>query len=429
MTADRVLGKCFWRLVPFMMALYVVNYLDRVNVGFAALTMNADLGFSPSAYGFGAGLFFVGYLLFQIPASIVLARLGARRAIFGILTVWGAISASSALVKDPVGFAVLRFVLGAAEAGFFPIAMSYLTQWFARSFRTRMTAVFMTSIPLASMIGGPLSGAILGMNGIAGLAGWQWLFLLEGLPACLLGLAVLRFLPESPAHALWLSAEEKRLIGARVANEDTAQHREVWPALRDPRLIAFGLVNFAILFGVYGVQLWMPQMVQAMGFSNTQTGFITALPYVASLPVMILWGRSADLQDERVRHVAIPALFAAACFGAASLASSGLLALVAISLALVGLLAMQPSFFSLLSVFLSGPALAGGIALVISLSNVGSFLGPGLVGVLKEETGGYSAVMAVFGFVLILAALIVLALGRAMAPTTAIPGARQCPQR
>jgi MFS transporter, ACS family, tartrate transporter len=429
MTDDRVFLKCFRRLVPFMMALYVVNYIDRVNVGFAALTMNSDLGFSPSAYGFGAGLFFVGYLLFQIPASIVLARVGARRAIIGILTVWGAISASTSLVKEPIGFDLLRFTLGAAEAGFFPIAMLYLTQWFPRSFRTRMTAVFMTSIPLASMIGGPLSGVILGMNGIAGLAGWKWLFLIEGLPACLLALAVLRFLPEGPTHAAWLTAEEKHLIDARVANEDTAQYREVWPALCDPRLIALALVNFAILFGAYGFQLWQPQIVQAMGFSNFQIGFVTALPYAISLPVMILWGRSSDLKDERAWHVAIPALFAAMAFLAASVVQSHLLSLVALTLAVVGLLAMQPPFFSLLSVFLSGPAVAGGFALVLSLSNVGSFLGPSLAGVLKEQTGGYSAVMAVFGFVLVLAALIVLAVGRAMVPGTAIAGPRASPQR
>jgi ACS family tartrate transporter-like MFS transporter len=429
MNDDRVFAKCFWRLIPLAMALYVVNYIDRVNVGFAALTMSADLNFSAATYGFGAGLFYAGYLLFQVPASIVLARLGARRAIFVILTIWGLISASTSLVRAPIGFDVLRFVLGAAEAGFFPIVMLYMTRWFPPSYRTRFTALFMTSIPLASMIGGPLSGLILGMNGIANLAGWQWLFIVEGLPASVLGLAALHFLPEGPAHAVWLTADEKQMVTARVTKEDIAQHRDVWPALCDLRLVALGIVNFALLLANTGTTLWLPQIVQAMGFSNLATGFVVALPSMVSLPVMILWGRASDLKDERVRHVAIPALFAAAGFAAASLVPSDHLALAAITFAVVGLLAMQPPFFSLLSSFLSGPAVAGGIALVLSVSNLGAFLGPSIVGVLKEQTGGYAASMAVFALVLILAAFIVLAVGRAMArgATIAEPGAS--PQR
>jgi ACS family tartrate transporter-like MFS transporter len=420
MSDDRVFAKCAWRLIPFMVLLYVVNYLDRVNVGFAALTMNKDLGFSPAIYGFGAGLFFVGYLLFQVPTSIVLERVGVRRSIFCILTIWGAISAATALVRGPASFYAARFFLGAAEAGFFPVMMLYLSSWFPRSYRTRFTATFMAAIPLSSVIGGPISGLILGMQGLAGLAGWQWLFLVEGLPAVILGFAVLRFLPDNPARVSWLTAEEKEMISARHAAEDIAHHRDVWPALRDPRVLALGLVNFGLLFGAYGVQLWLPQIVQAMGFSNLEIGFIAALPYVVSLPAMILWGRSSDFRDERVWHVALPALFAAAAFIVASIAQSSLLALVAISLASVGLSAMQPPFFSLLSSFLSGPAAAGGIALVLSISNVGSFLGPSLVGVLKEQTGSYAGGMAVFAVALVLAAVIVLAVGRAIAPRTEI---------
>ncbi len=426
---DRVFVKCAWRLIPFMMALYVVNYLDRVNVGFAALTMNADLKFSPTAYGFGAGFLFVGYLLFQVPLSIVLPRVGVRRALFGILAVWGLLSASTALVKEPIGFAVLRFVLGAAEAGFFPLMMLYLTRWFPRSYRTRFTAIFMASIPLASLIAGPLSGLILGINGIGGLAGWQWLFLLEGLPACILSFAVFGFLPESPLHATWLTADEKRVISSRVASEDIAQHRDVWPALCDPRILALGLVNFGILFGIVGVQLWLPQIVQAMGYSTFETSLISSLPYVVALPTMVLWGRLSDLKDERVRFVAIAALFAATGFIATSLVTSDLLSLIAITVALVGLLCMQPAFFSLLSIFLSGPAVAGGVALVISISNVGSFLGPGIVGVLKEQTGGYAAAMALFGVVEILAAFIVLAVGRAMVQNNSIADAKASTSR
>jgi ACS family tartrate transporter-like MFS transporter len=416
MTDERVFAKCAWRLIPFMMLLYVVNYLDRVNVGFAALTMNKDLGFGPAIYGFGAGLFYLGYLLFQVPASVALVRVGARRSIFAILTVWGAISASTALVREPLGFYALRFLLGAAEAGFFPVLLVYLTYWFPRSYRGRFTALFMTAIPLSSVIGGPLSGSILGMQGVAGLAGWQWLFVIEGLPACILGLAVLVLLPEDPAHAAWLSAEEKVVIASRVAEQDPAMERQVWPALRDPRVWALGLVNVALLFSNQGIQLWLPQIVKEMGFSNLAVGFIVALPYLVSLPAMVLWGRSSDLRDERIWHVALPALLAAGGFAVASLAQSDFLSLFAIALAAIGLVMMTPSLFSLISSFLSGPAAAGGIALVISIGNLGSFLGPSLVGVLKEQTGGYAVGMAMFVLPLVLAAAIVLGLGRKLAP-------------
>ena len=419
MTDDRVFAKCAWRLIPFMMLLYVVNYLDRVNVGFAALTMNKDLGFSPAIYGFGAGLFYLGYLLFQVPVSVALVRVGARRSIFCILTIWGAISASTALVQGPASFYSLRFLLGAAEAGFFPVLLVYLTTWFPRSYRARFTAVFMMAIPLSSVIGGPVSGLVLGMQGVAGLAGWQWLFLIEGLPACILGLAVLWFLPDGPARASWLTAEEKTRIAARVAAEDVASQRQVWPALRDSRVWALGLVNVALLFSNQGIQLWLPQIVKEMGFSNLAVGFIVALPYLVSLPAMVLWGRSSDLRDERIWHVALPALLAAAGFAAASLAPSDVLSLFAIALAAIGLVMMTPSLFSLISSFLSGPAAAGGIALVISIGNVGSFLGPSLVGVLKQQTGGYAVGMAMFAVPLVLAAAIVLGLGRKLAPRPA----------
>ena len=419
MNQDRLFHKCAARLIPFMMALYVVNYVDRVNVGFAALTMNADLHFSPASYGFGAGLFFVGYLLFQVPLSILLQRFPVRSAVCGILLVWGILSAATALVRDATSFAAMRFALGAAEAGFFPLMMLYLTRWFPRSFRTRFTAMFMASIPLASLIAGPISGLILGMDGVGGIAGWQWLLMLEGVPACVLGVAVFAVLPEDPAHASWLSAEEKRIVVSRIAAEDVAQHRETGSALRDPRLIVLGLVNLAILFGVYGVQLWVPQIVRAMGFSNLETGIIASLPYALALPAMMVWGHLSDAKDERIWHIAIPALFAAGGFGVVALAGSDALSLLGIAVALVGLLCMQPPFFALLTTFLGGRAVASGIAFVLSVSNFGSFLGPSVVGVLRQETGGYAAAMAVFGLVQIVAVVLVLGVGRTMAHNAA----------
>jgi MFS transporter, ACS family, tartrate transporter len=419
---DRVFAKCAWRLIPLMMLLYVVNYIDRVNVGFAALTMNKDLGFSPAIFGFGAGLFFLGYLLFQVPMSVTLERVGARRSIFAILIIWGAISAGTALVQGPHSFYALRFLLGVAEAGFFPVMLVYLTHWFPRSYRGRFTAVFMTAIPLSSIIGGPLSGFILGMGGIGGLAGWQWMFLIEGTPACLLGVTVLFFLPDGPGDAAWLTGAERAKIVARVSEDDVARERHVWPALYDPRVLALGLVNFAILFSSKGVQLWLPQIVQGMGYSTFATGFIVALAYLASVPAMVFWGCSSDLKDERLWHVALPALLAAGAFLVASFTQSTLLSLFAITFAAVGLSAILPAYFSLLSSFLSGPAAASGIAMAIAIGNFGSFAGPSIVGVLRQLTGDFTAAMVSFAIAMGLGAAIVLGLGRAIRPRgAAIP--------
>lgn len=409
---DRVFTKCAWRLIPFMVLLYLVNFLDRANVGFAALTMNRDLGFSPAIFGFGAGVFFVGYAAFQVPANVVLERLGARRWLFCILFVWGAISASTMFVQNAAGFYTVRFLLGAAEAGFVPGAFFYLTLWFPKAYRGRFIASFMAAAPMSGVIGAPLSGAVLGMDGILGLEGWQWLFLIEGLPACLLAFAVLNYLPDGPDAAHWLSKDEKNSIAARLSAEDAIEHRNLWRALSDPRVIALGLVNFGVLAGTNGVALWLPQIVQSIGFSNLVTGFIVALPNLVSMGVMILWGRSSDAKGERVWHVAIPALVAAFSFGIASVTQIDLVMLVAVATTQVMLWSAIAPLIALPSTFLAGSARAGGIALVVSIGQLGGFLGSTVIGVLKERTGDYAASMAVIGFILLLAAGIVLAFGR-----------------
>ncbi|HEX3486523.1 MAG TPA: MFS transporter, partial [Micropepsaceae bacterium] len=359
---DKLFLRCALRLIPFLTLLYVVNFLDRVNVGFAALTMNKDLGLSPSAFGFGAGIFFFGYAAFQVPANAVLERVGARRWIFCILAIWGAISASNAWVRSASGFYVLRFLLGAAEAGFVPGIFFYLTLWFPPAYRARFIASFMAAAPLSAIIGGPLSGAILGMDGLLGLHGWQWLFLIEGLPACVLALAVLGFLPDGPASATWLSLDEKNAIARRLASENTVEHRDLWRALRDPRIIALGFVNFGVLAGANGVALWLPQIVQQMGFSNLATGFVVAVPSIASAVVMILWGRSSDAKGERIWHVAIPALIAASSFLAGSVTQNDMLMLLALSLTQIMLWSAIAPLIAIPSAFLGGSAAAGGIA-------------------------------------------------------------------
>jgi len=412
MREDRVFAKCAWRLIPFMVVLYVVNFLDRVNVGFAALTMNKDLGFSPAVYGVGAGLFFAGYALCQVPANLILKRVGARRWIFLILAVWGILSISNAAISSPTSFYTLRFLLGVAEAGFFPGMIFYLTLWFPRSYRARFTASFMTAVPLANIIGAPVSSLILEMNGTAALAGWQWLFLLEGLPACVLALAVLKLLPDGPGDAAWLLPAEQQAIAARLGAEDATSHHSFVRALRDPRVLALCPVGLGLSFGNYGVGLWLPQIVQSMGYANRATGFIVAVPSLAGMVAMVLWGRSSDHHGERVKHVAAAALLAAVSLGIASMSGSNLAVLVALTFATVGIYSALPTFYSVPSMFLSGTAAAGGIALVNTFgTGLGGFLGPTVVGLLRQATGGYAAGMQALAVGLTLSATILLALG------------------
>jgi ACS family tartrate transporter-like MFS transporter len=413
---DQVFAKCAWRLIPFMMLLYLTNYLDRVNVGFAALTMNKDLGFSPSIYGFAAGIFFLSYALFQVPANVIIERVGARRSVFCIMATWGALSAATAFVQDPVIFYILRFLLGVAEAGFFPGMILYLTFWLPSLYRARFTAIFMAAIPLSSIFGGPLSGLIVGMDGVVGFHGWQWLFLLEGLPACLLSFAVLKLLPDGPASAAWLTGEEKTTIAMRVTAEESKARRDVWTGLSDARVLALGLAGMGAGFASFGSQLWLPQIVQAMGFSNFATGFVVALFYVAGMAAMILWGRSSDHRGERVWHMVLPWLVTATGLVVVSVAQNDIIVLMALTLVIVGLMAYLGPFFMLSSSFLSGPAAAGGIALVnVFHTGLGGFLGPTIVGKLKEQTGDYSAPMAAMATALVVASVIVLVLARAMA--------------
>jgi MFS transporter, ACS family, tartrate transporter len=406
---DQIFAKCARRLIPFLVLLQVAYVLDRVNVGFAALTMNRDLGFSPTVFGFGAGVFFIGYFLFAVPANLILERVGARRWVFFIMAAWGAISAAGAFVQGPVSFYALRFLLGTAEAGFIPGIVLYLTYWFPHNYRARFTASFIAAAPLSSIVGGPLSGLILGLDRSAGFHGWQWLFLLEGLPACVLAFVTLRFLPDSPKNAPWLTVGEKQEIAMRLAAEDNAEHADFWLALRDPRLFAFGVVLLGIYMALFAYVLWLPQIVKAMGFSNRATGFVTALPYVVSMIAMILWGRSSDARNERVWHVVLATLLAAAGFIAASLAQSYVLVLVALTVASsAGFSALGP-FYSLLSSFLRGTAAAGGIAFVNAVgTGLGGFIGPVVVGVLKQQTGGYASGMAALATGLVLSAALVL---------------------
>jgi MFS transporter, ACS family, tartrate transporter len=415
MTEEQIFARCARRLIPFIAVLYVLNYIDRVNVGFAALTMNKDLGFSPSVFGFGASVFFIGYFIFQVPANLILEKIGARRWMFIILTVWGLISAANAFMTGPLSYYTLRFLLGVAEAGFFPGMLLYMTYWFPHSWRGRFVGLFMAAIPMANIIGGPLSTSILGLDGMAGMHGWQWMFILEGVPVTIFAFLALKMLPDRPASASWLTADEKQRVAARLAAEDTSEQSEFWPALRDPRVIALGLVLLGNQIGLYGVQLWLPQIVQGMGFSNFATGFVVALCFIAAMIAMILWARRSDATGERIWHVTIPLMLGAFGLALAAVAQSNVLMLLSLALALVGMLAYNGPFFSLPSTFLAGTAAAGGIGFVNTIGSLGRFIGPYGVGILKQSSGGYSSAMAAMATAMLISALIVIALGRNMA--------------
>jgi ACS family tartrate transporter-like MFS transporter len=420
--SEQVFVKCAWRLIPFMMLLYLLNFLDRVNVGFAALTMNRDLSFTPEIYGFGAGILFFSYAFFQLPANLIFEKLGARRWVFCMLAGWGTISAANALIQDATSFYALRFLLGVAEAGFFPGMIYYLTLWFPHAYRARFNAIFIAAQPFSFIIGGPLSSLILEMDGVSGLHGWQWLFVIEGAPAVLLSFAVLKWLPDGPADATWLTDDEKAIIARRLDAEDSGKDRDFLTALRDPRVWIVGLVGLGQNCAAYGVGLWLPQIVQAMGFSTRATGFIVALPFVGVMIAMVLWGGSSDRRGERVWHIAVPFLLAALGLFVAALALVDSVVLLALAFVLIALDAGVGVYWTLPSLFLSGSAAAGAIALVRTISALGGFIGPFVVGVLVGGTGDYAAAMAALGSGLIAAALLVLGLGRAIGSRKVQPG-------
>jgi ACS family tartrate transporter-like MFS transporter len=411
---DQVFAKCAWRLVPLMTLLYFCNIMDRVNVGFASLTMNHDLGFNPAVYGLGAGVFFLGYALFQVPANAILEKVGAKRWIFLILLAWGLLSASNALVTGPHSFYAVRVLLGLVEAGFYPGMILYMTYWFTRPYRGRLVAIFMAALPAANIVGGPLSSLILGMNGYHGLAGWQWLFLIEGVPAVLLAFAVLTFLPDNPGKAPWLNQDEKTIIARELAAEDTSEHRDFWAALMDIKVLGLGIVYFGYSVGLYGVGLWLPQIVKSMGVSNLENGFVVALPYIAGTVAMIWWARHSDRTGERIWHVAWPAMLMVASLVVASLSHANLVIFLALSLVQVGALSLQGPFWVLPSTFLGGAAAASGIALINSIgTGGGGFVGPYMMGLMREMTGSFAAGVAVLAIGPVLTTVIVLILGRA----------------
>jgi ACS family tartrate transporter-like MFS transporter len=428
--ADRLLARAGWRLIPLMALMYVASFLDRTNISFAALTMNRDLGFSPSAYGFGAGIFFWGYFLLEIPSNLMLEKVGARRWMCRIMVSWGLLSMATAFVTGPVSFAVLRFLLGAAEAGLYPGMILYMTYWFPQAARGRYIALFLAAVPAASVIGAPISGWLLGLNGA--LHGWQWMLLLEGVPSVLLGLLVLKLLPDRPATAPWLSPREKDVLTARLAAEgadDGGMIHGFWEMLTDKRIWIFIIPDFSIVIGLYGLGLWMPQMIKGLGFSNGQTGLLTALPYLVAIIGMVLIGRSSDKSGERVLHVAGSAALASLGFIGAAFFKSPLAVMLSFSLASLGIYGALAVFWTLPTAILRGMAAAGGLALLNSFANLGGFFGPYLMGWLKELTGDYSLGLLVLAGMEFLACVSVILIGRAFFHGSVVMARKSGPSR
>lgn len=410
----RLFAKAAWRLIPFMMLLYVCNFLDRVNVGFAALTMNRDLAIGAEAFGMVGGIFFLGYFFFEVPSNVILERTGARLWIFRIMLTWGLVSMATAFVQGVQSLSLLRFLLGVAEAGFFPGIIFYLGLWFPSALRARFVGLFLCSISLANIVGAPLSGAILGMEGMAGLHGWQWLFLIEGAPSFVLAFAVLAVLPNGPGDARWLSADERASIASSLAAEPLHAHQAFWPMLKDPRVWALAIPDFGIVLSTYGVGLWLPQIVKGLGYSNFDTGLAVAAVYGLSSVVSVLWCLSSDRAGERVRHVAAAALLGASGLVVAALTQGSVACVVALAVGIAGTLAAISVFWALPSGFLRGTAAAGGIALINSIANLAGFAGPYLMGWLKAATGGYAAGLGVLAAGLVMTAGTILLVGRSL---------------
>lgn len=406
------LRKVAWRLIPFLGVLYFFAFLDRVNVGFAALTMNADLGISAAAFGIGSGIFFIGYVLFEVPSNVMLERFGARIWIARIMISWGVLSAAMAFVQGPKSFYTVRFLLGIAEAGFFPGIIFYLTCWFPSQHRARIIALFMIALPLSSVIGAPLSTSLLGIDA-AGFKGWQWMFLIEAIPTIVLGFVVLMVLPDGPADAKWLDDGEKRWLQAELAREHTHSTHDHGSSLREaltmPRVWRHGLVYFCILVGLYGFSFWLPQIIASLGnMTNVQVGLFTMIPYSLACIGLVLWGRHSDATEERSWHVALPMLLGAAALTVSGWATAPFIGFAALCLAAVGIYAGLPSFWALASRGLQGAAAAGAIALINSLGNFGGFLGPAAIGMAKTYTDSYAAsLLLIAAFLAIGAALVI----------------------
>lgn len=413
----RTLRRITWRIAPFIMLLYFIAYIDRVNIGFAALTMNKDLGFSPAVFGFGAGIFFWGYFMFEVPSNIVLDKVGARLWIARVMITWGIVSAAMAFVWNDTSFYVLRFLLGAAEAGFFPGIILYLSYWFPAQRRATVTSLFMAAAPISVVLGSPLSSALLEMNGVGGLRGWQWMFILEAVPAVILGFVVFFYMTDKPEQAKWLKDDERawlvEAMNAERASKASAARHSIWAGLADIRVIALALVYFGTSAGLYTLGVWAPQIIKGFGLSNMEVGFLNAIPPTVAVVAMYLWSWDSDRRNERTWHVVIACLTAALGLVLAGFSTTALAVVAALTLVNVGISAAKPPLWSMPTLFLSGSAAATGIATINSIGNLGGFVGPSVIGWIKGSTGSFVGGLYFVAGLLVFSAILTLVLARA----------------
>jgi ACS family tartrate transporter-like MFS transporter len=388
-----LIKKIAWRILPLILVAYCIAYLDRANIAVAALTMNKDLGFSAFTYGLGAGIFFLGYFIFEVPSNLILERVGARRWIARIMFTWGILSAACAFVTGPTSFIVVRFLLGVAEAGFFPGVMLYFTYWFPARFRGRITAMLFLAGPTANALSNVAGGALLEMNGVLGLRGWQWVFISEAAPAVILSFVVLRKMIDRPSDANWLEPDERRWLEKELDGERAeveAQGRlTLGKALMDSRVVALSTIYFLSVTAGYGTTFFLPQIVKGLGLSNFMTGLASAIPYLIGMIALLLWGWSSDRRGERRWHLIAASVTAAIGFSLAGVAGNSFWSLPAICLAVIGIYGTRPTFWPLPSIFLSGTAAAGGFALINSIGNLGGYVGPFIVGWIKDSTNSF----------------------------------------
>lgn len=410
-----VVSRLMWRLMPFLFLLYIVAYLDRINVGFAVLQMRGQLGLSDRVYGRAAGIFFAGYFIFQLPSNLVLEKFGVRRWIASLMATWGVISCLMIFIRGPVSFYGMRFLLGAAEAGFFPGMILYMKRWFPARARARAVAWFMMANPIAGIVGSPISGALLGLSG-KGLAGWQWMFLMEGVPAILLGVTVLWILSDRPEEAAWLKGEERRWLLAKLASELKAESKvepgNFWQVLIAPRIWMLSLVYFGVSTTMYGVTLWLPSVIRSLsGLTYFMTGLVSALPFLATAVAMILVGMRSDRTGERRWHTAVPAFIGAAALVAAGYGNSTVVVVACIGLGLACAESMVGPFWAMATSQMAGLSAAAGIAVINSLANLGGYFGPDIIGFFRAR-GGFRGGLLAIGATVAMSGAVALIVGR-----------------
>jgi MFS transporter, ACS family, tartrate transporter len=402
---DRALRKNLLRIVPLLAVAYFFNYIDRSNVGFAALTMNHDLGLSNAQFGAAAGSFFLGYCLLEVPSNLALYRFGARRWLARIMISWGILSAATAFVVGPASYNWVRLLTGAAEAGFFPGVLFYLSSWFPRENRVRVLAWFTVAIPLSSVIGGPVSVYVLRMNGVLGLHGWQWLFLIEGLPAIAMGIVTLLLLRDRPEEARWLAPDEREALIAVLEAEQVAKpKKDILAALRDIRVWLMTGILFTYWLGINGIIYWLPLILKGKGLADIEIGFLSAVPYLVASVVMIFWAQHMDRTGQHLLNLMGTCLLAAVGFVVSVAFPSVGLSMVGITLAVVGLSATRPAFYSLPARYLSGATAAAGMAFINSVGSLSGYVSPWMMGVVKDATGSFNLALDALAVMLVVSA-------------------------